>query len=77
MLGEHRLKLGLVQDRTAQPPPGSVPGLILPDYTVACAEGVLEIHAIQAPGGRMLDLPSFLNGFRAFAPGARLAPVPS
>jgi len=73
LLGEDRLKIGLVRDRIDLRVDGVEPGTVLPGGgTVACGRGAVEILRIQAPGGRMLGIVDFLNGYKAFQPGTVL-----
>ncbi|HUO09425.1 MAG TPA: methionyl-tRNA formyltransferase [Phycisphaerae bacterium] len=46
-------------------------GLVLPDRTIACGTGSLEILSIQPEGKKPMDLPSFANGYH-LTPGAKL-----
>ncbi len=40
------------------------PGTIISSHLeIACAEGVLQPKVLQRPGGKMLDIDAFLNGF--------------
>jgi methionyl-tRNA formyltransferase len=49
-------------------------GKVLPDRSVACGTGTLQILAIQPAGKRPMDLQAFANGY-GFGPGARLRSV--
>lgn len=75
LLGEDRLKIGLVRDRIDIAVRDAPPGTILPGPgTVACGRGAIEVLRVQAPGGKMLGIVDFLNGYKHFVPGARLRP---
>ena len=49
-------------------------GLVLPDRSIACGIGSLEILTIQPEGKKSMDLHSFANGYH-LTPGARLRSV--
>ena len=54
-------------------------GLVLPDRTIACGVGSIEILSIQPEGKKPMDLNAFANGYH-LTPGARLrsvVPVPN
>ena len=57
------------------PPPGTVAGLVLRAHKdgidVACADGVLRVVRLQAPGGKPMSVREFLNG-RPITAGDRL-----
>ncbi len=53
---------------------GALPGTVLAQGRVACAEGSIELLLVQAPGGRPCSFESFLNGRRCGA-GATLRSV--
>lgn len=44
--------------------PGAVLGPVDGRLAIACGEGVLLVHELQRPGGRMLGAEEFLRGFR-------------
>ena len=50
-------------------------GAILPDQTIACGTGAVQILMLQPPGKKAMDLAAFINGHPEFTGGARLAPV--
>ncbi|MDR2673768.1 MAG: methionyl-tRNA formyltransferase [Opitutaceae bacterium] len=60
---------------TAPAPNAAAPGEVLPSATgtlhIATGAGVLQVHRLQRPGGRMLPSAYFLRGF-PIAPGTRL-----
>jgi methionyl-tRNA formyltransferase len=49
-------------------------GTVLPDRTLACATGSVEILQLQPVGKRIMDLAAFANGY-AFIPGIRVRSV--
>lgn len=54
----------------------SLPGTLIGAGLVACATGAVQIREIQAPGGKMMDLSSFLRGRGELLPaGSRLRPL--
>jgi len=57
-----------------QPPVGTAPGTVVAvgkdGIDVACAEGVLRVLRLQAPGGKAMSAREFLNG-RPVVPGDR------
>jgi methionyl-tRNA formyltransferase len=57
------------------PPAGTAPGLVLRAHKdgidVACADGVLRVVRLQAPGGKPMSVREFLNG-RPITAGDRL-----
>lgn len=67
------IRIGRVRVQNDVSAGGAPPGTILPDRTIACGSGSLELLEVQAPGGRMMPLNAFLQG-RDLAPGARLLP---
>jgi methionyl-tRNA formyltransferase len=46
-------------------------GLVLPDRTIACVSGSIEILTLQPPGKKPMPLAAFANG-HPYAPGAKL-----
>ncbi len=66
------VKCRATNNTTTNPPAGC--GLILPDRTIACGIGSLEILTIQPEGKKPMDLQSFANGYH-LTPGARLRSV--
>ncbi|MCL2640088.1 MAG: methionyl-tRNA formyltransferase [Phycisphaerales bacterium] len=52
--------------------PSEQRGMVLPDKTVACAVGSVEILAVQPQGKKPMDLVAFANGY-GYGPGARLS----
>ena len=60
-----RLKLGAasISDAPADAPPGQIIGLRDAGLAVATSRGVLILHELQRPGGRMLGIREFLAGF--------------
>lgn len=56
----------------AEPPP--VPGIVLPDHRIACADGAVRLVEMQLPGKPVVTLEAFLNG-HAFEPGDMLSPI--
>lgn len=76
--GPDRIKVGRAGWRTATAPIKAQPGTVLAagsTLDVATADGVLQIMELQRPGGRMLDVKSFLLGY-AIRPGTVLPSVP-
>ncbi len=49
-------------------------GIVLPDRTIACATGSLELLTLQPAGKKPMDIRAFANGYN-FAPGAKLRPL--
>jgi methionyl-tRNA formyltransferase len=49
-------------------------GMVLPDRTVACGSGSVEILQLQPVGKRVMDLAAFVNGY-GFVPGIRVRSV--
>lgn len=68
------VKLARVRD-LPQRTYGAAPGEVLPDLSVACGQGAIEIVQIQPQGGRPMDLASFRNGHE-YKLGMRLSPAP-
>lgn len=56
----------------AEAPP--VPGTVLPDHRIACADGAVRLVELQLPGKPVMTLEAFLNG-HAFAPGDQLSGI--
>ncbi len=56
-------------------PSGTAPGTVLPDLTIACGTGTLSILTLQPAGRKMMDLPSFINGY-GLAAGYQLQSLP-
>jgi len=49
-------------------------GTVLPDRTVACATGSIQLITLQPAGKKPMDLQSFANGY-GYAPGAKIRPL--
>jgi methionyl-tRNA formyltransferase len=49
-------------------------GKVLPDRTVACGVGALELITVQPAGKKAMDVAAFANGY-GYAPGAKLVSV--
>jgi methionyl-tRNA formyltransferase len=49
-------------------------GKVLPDKTVACGAGSLELITVQPAGKKAMDLTAFANGY-GYGPGAKLKAV--
>lgn len=64
------LKICLVKERP-EIRHTALPGTILPDYTIACQTGSIQILQIQAAGRKVLPLDVFLNGYD-LCPGSLL-----
>ena len=79
IVGGQAVKLGLATARPEAPPDGSAPGTVLGLHAdaleVATGAGVLCLHKLQRPGGRMLEAAEFLRGF-AIATGTVLPSTP-
>jgi methionyl-tRNA formyltransferase len=62
--GETRIKVGQCSATglVVAAPPGTVLA-VGETVDVATAEGVLHLHELQRPGGRMLPVPDFLRGY--------------
>lgn len=66
-----------IQKCRAEPGPIHPPekcGSVLPDKSIACATGSLEILTIQPHGKKPMDLAAFANGY-SYAAGAKLKSV--
>lgn len=75
--GADRIKVGRA-DWLAEAVAPALPGTVLAAgevLEVATAEGTLRIFELQRPGGRMLDVKAFLQGY-AIVPGTVLPSVP-
>ena len=75
--GEH-IKLGAssYSEEIMDVPPGTVLASSgNADLRIVCQKGVLLIHELQRPGGRMLPVADFLRGY-PLAPGLHLPSVP-
>jgi methionyl-tRNA formyltransferase len=62
--GETRIKVGACAVAAAQA--SAAPGMVLAvadAVEVATAAGILRIHQLQRPGGRMLPVPDFIRGY--------------
>ena len=60
--------VSLARARGAKSPPAAEPGTILPDFTIACGSGRLELLEVQPAGGRLMSWQQFING-RHVQPG--------
>lgn len=76
--GPHRIKVGRAGWLAAAASVKVQPGTVLAagsTLDVATADGILQIMELQRPGGRMLEVKSFLQGY-AITPGTVLPSVP-
>lgn len=66
MLGGVRLKVGSAQanPQTSALPAGTVLAVDTTSLQIATGAGILHIHELQRPGGKMLPIAAFISGFK-------------
>lgn len=57
------VKLGLAETAAGEGVPGTILGADTGGLLVATGDGILRVHRLQRPGGRMLAAADFLRGF--------------
>lgn len=62
------IRLARVRDHSSAPSIAA-PGTVLPDLTIACGEGAIELLEVQAPGGKLMTFEAYRNG-RPVKPGS-------